>query len=80
MAVINDASTNWSAGVLLTEDEVWQAQSGWFRVSTEASPAEDDGIILRGDRGDAVTISSGKTVKYKLMSGQTPIKMTRTAV
>jgi hypothetical protein len=80
MAVVTDATEEWSAGTVLAENEVWQAQTGWFRVSVEAAPGLDDGIILRGDRGDAIEISSGKTVKYKVIGGQRPARMVRETV
>lgn len=79
MAVITDATDSWSAGVVLAADEVWQCQEGWVRISVEASPDEDDGILLHGDRGDAVLISSGKTVKYKKDSGVGPHVIVREA-
>jgi hypothetical protein len=79
MAIIDDADSDWSAGTLLSSDEVWQCQSGWVRISTEGSPEANGGIILRGDRGDAVTIASGKTVKYKVASGVAPHIIVREA-
>lgn len=80
MPLITDATNEWSAGVTLTADEVWQARSGWIRISTAASPGADDGIVLRGDRGDALQISSGKTVKYKISSGAAPFVLSREEV
>lgn len=80
MAIITDATSDWSAGVTLASDEVWQCQSGWVRISTEASPAENDGIILRGERGDGLAIASGKTVKYKIASGTAPHIIVREAL
>lgn len=79
MAIITDADENWSAGTTLTQDEVWQCQSGWVRLSTETSPDDNGGILLRGERGDAVTIASGKTVKYKRASGAGPHAIVREA-
>lgn len=79
MAVITDADRDWSTGVAISSDEVWQCRQGMVLISTEASPAENDGVLLQGRRGDAITISSGQTVKYKLASG-TEGMITRTAV
>ena len=79
MAVITAITNDWPAGVTLAADEVWQAQSGWIRISVEGSPDENDGIILKGERGDAVTIASGKTVKYKIASGVGPFQLNRAA-
>lgn len=80
MSLITDATEEWSSGVTLTADEVWQAQSGWILISTAVSPGANDGIILRGERGDAIAISSGKTVKYKVSSGAAPFVLSREEV
>lgn len=81
MAAITEITENWSAGVTLTEDEVWQAQDGKIKISTKASPDPDDGIELWGSRKDAISISSGKTVKYMRVKGtNAPCKLTREAV
>lgn len=79
MAEITNATRAWSSAVALSSDEVWQARNGDFLVSTEASPSENDGVLLRGKRGDAITVSSGLSVKYKLASGTSGV-ITRTAV
>lgn len=77
MAEVTDATEEWSAGTALEEAETWQAQTGWFRVSVEDAPTANDGIVLRGDRGDAVEIPAGKTVRYKLIGGESPSLMVR---
>lgn len=78
MAVITDAGADWSAGTTLSADEIWQVREGNVALSVESSPAANDGIILGGDEGCAVKISSGKTVKYKLYNGTAAV-MTREA-
>lgn len=67
MARIQATNTDWSAGTELTEAETWQVVEGKAWITVEASPGDDDGILLHGERG--VQIASGKTVKYKLATG-----------
>lgn len=69
MAEITDITENWSAGITLAADETWQARSGWILLSTDAAPTDAGAILLRGNNGDSVDLSSGKTVKYKSVIG-----------
>ena len=39
MALITNATTDWSAPVTLTEEEVWQARRGSVYVTTTSSPS-----------------------------------------
>lgn len=71
MALITDATTSWSAPVTLGQDEVWQVREGGFFLTTTASPATDDGLILR--QGTAVQFSAGVTVRYRLTSETTGV-------
>ena len=81
MAAITEVTDSWSAGVALTEDEVWQVQAGNVLITTKDTPDPDDGTELSGSRyglKDAVSISSGKTVRYKRAPGsKPPYKITR---
>lgn len=67
MAIITNIPTTWTAiGAATTAPETWQCTDGAVCVSTEAAPADDDGIRLEGGRG--VQISAGKTVQYRRVS------------
>lgn len=63
MALITNATTDWSAPVTLTEDEVWQARRGSVYVTTTSSPDAQDGIILQENH--AVQFNAGRTVRYR---------------
>lgn len=63
MALITDTATVWSAPVTLGTDEIWQARKGGVFLTTSASPAPDDGLLLRP--GEAVHFSAGVTVRYR---------------
>ncbi len=63
MALITDATTNWSTSVTLTTDEIWQTRKGSVFVSTTGSPAVEDGLALH--EFHAVQFSAGTSVKYR---------------
>lgn len=58
MPLITNVTTAWSTAVTLTTDEVWQARSGGVYLSTAATPAATDGVLLR--EGTALQIASGR--------------------
>ena len=63
MPLITNVTSAWSSAVTLTTDEVWQARRGGVFVSTAASPAANDGVLLR--EGTALQIASGRAVRYR---------------
>lgn len=67
MADITDITAQWSAGTPTAGTETWQVQEGAVCLSVRAVPDAAGGIRL--ERGDAVKIAAGKTVKYRLASG-----------
>lgn len=66
---ITDAAATWSAGSLLSADEVWQVMDGQVFLDTDAT--NRSGIRL--SPGDSLRVASGKTVYYRLASGTTAI-------
>ena len=77
MALIRDASIEWSVPVTLETEEIWQARDGNIFITTTTDPASDDGIamILR----DGVRLGAGLTVRYR-KSGETGALIVREAV
>lgn len=67
MAKVTDASGSWSAGTLLSADEVWQCHDGGVLLDTDAVAGNRLGIRL--EPGDSLRITNGKTVYYKLAYG-----------
>lgn len=68
LSAASEITKDWSVGTTLTADRVYQCRVGEVALSTEAAPGDHDGIILQ--KGDALLISSGKTVKdRKVNSG-----------
>lgn len=63
MALITDATTNWSDPVTLTEDEVWQARRGAVFVTTTGTPGSDDGVALT--ENTAIQFGAGRIVRYR---------------
>jgi hypothetical protein len=78
MALITDASTSWSAGTLLTTDEVWQVRSGDILLATRASPSGDEGLYL--PKNYMIQFNSGVTVKYRLAPNCTAAEIARESV
>lgn len=75
MAIITNIPATWTAIAAPTSaDEIWQCSNGTVEVTTEASPAETDGIRLEAGMGRQV--SSGKTVRYRRV-GDTPAVIRR---
>lgn len=66
---VTDASASWSAGTVLSADEVWQAISGMVFVDTDGT--NRSGIRLAPN--ESLRIASGKTVYYRLASGTSAI-------
>ena len=64
MAQITDAADAWSAGTLLSADQVWQCTSGRVYVTTDPSPAAGIGGIILG-QNESIRFSNGLTVKYR---------------
>lgn len=79
MAVITDADEDWSAGVVLVADEIWQCRGGSVAVATGASAPVSllDGVELGPP--ESVFLSSGLTVYYRNLRNSGAI-ITRTAV
>lgn len=63
MALINDAATDWSTPITLTQDEVWQTRAGSVFISTTSNPATEDGLLLR--EGYGLRIAAGRSVQYR---------------
>lgn len=77
MALITNATTNWSVAVTLVSDEIWQSRKGSVFVSSEASPAAEGGIALQ--ENTAVRFSAGVSVRYR-KEGVTEALIVREAV
>lgn len=67
MPDITDITAAWSAGTATAGIETWQVQEGAVYLSVRGSPDAGGGIRL--ERGEAVKIAAGKTVKYRLATG-----------
>ena len=65
MANITNATAAWQS-VTIAADEIWQCREGAVDLDTDA--ANQLGLRLRQD--DAVRLSAGKTVYYRLSSGR----------
>lgn len=76
MAVISDATEEWSAGTTITKAEFWQCRAGAFLLTTESSPAAGDGAMIEAPYG--IDLQAGVTVKYRKLTGS-PCIITRTA-
>lgn len=63
MALILDVANTWSAPVTLSANEVWQSRQGRVFVTTTATPAAEDGIVL--NEIHAVQFSAGLSVRYR---------------
>lgn len=68
MANISNVTASWQS-VTITADEIWQVRDGAVCVDTDA--ANQLGLLLRS--GEAVRISAGKTVYYKLNQGSSAL-------
>lgn len=68
MANISTITTAWQ-NVTITADEIWQARDGTVDIDTDAT--NQLGLQLRP--GDAVKISAGKTVYYRLSLGSSAL-------
>ena len=77
MALISDATNSWSTPVTLTSDEIWQVRKGSVFLTTEASPAADDGLNL--SETQAVQLPAGTAVRYR-KTGDTVSLIVREAV
>ena len=77
MALITDATTNWSAPITLVTQEIWQARKGSVFVTTTGSPAAEDGISLHENH--AVQFPAGVSVSYR-KEGNTEALIVREAI
>ncbi|MCU0906254.1 MAG: hypothetical protein MUF73_02160 [Rhodobacteraceae bacterium] len=68
MPLITNVTSAWSTAVTLTTDEVWQARRGGVFLSTAATPAAGDGLLLR--EGTALQIASGRAVRVRTESAE----------
>lgn len=66
MPLIDTIAATWSDPVTLTTAEIWQVRAGRILITTEAIVSDDQGLEL--DRGDALEIASGKTVRFRKIS------------
>lgn len=66
MPLIDTIAAEWSAPVVLTAAEIWQVRAGRILITTETVVADDQGIEL--ERGDALEIAGGKTVRFRRIS------------
>ncbi|WP_375175509.1 hypothetical protein [Pseudooceanicola sp.] len=80
MTVITDATTDWSAGVTLTVDEVWQnKRTTPLSLATGASAPGDDLDGVQLGPYDSLFLSAGVTVYYRKADSSSSL-FTRTAV
>ncbi len=77
MALITNATTNWSTAIVLTDNEIWQTRKGSVFVTTTASPDADDGLGLHENH--AVQFPAGSTVRYR-KEGSTDALIVREAI
>ncbi|MEM6889084.1 MAG: hypothetical protein AAF636_13200 [Pseudomonadota bacterium] len=63
MALIKDATEDWSAPIALSNTEIWQVREGNVFVSTDAAPEPDGGLNLFEQAG--LRIAAGLTVRYR---------------
>lgn len=77
MALVNDVTSSWSAGITLSAQEFWQVRAGEALVTHEATPVEGDGLYLA--QGQGITFASGQTIKYR-RAGTSATIITRTVV
>ena len=63
MALITDATTAWSSQETLVNDEIWQAREGSVFLTSETSPAPNDGIALTIREG--LRLPAGAVVRYR---------------
>lgn len=68
MPVVPNITSSWSDQISVVENEIWQCKAGTAALTTEASPSDDDGILLKGYSGHAVTISAGRSVRIRSVS------------
>lgn len=80
MTVITDATTNWSAGVELQVDEVWQnKRTTPLSLATGVSAPVDDLDGVQLGPYDSLFLSAGVTVYFR-KADNGPCVFTRTAV
>lgn len=77
MALITDATTDWSAPVTLTTEEIWQTRKGSVYVTTTADPDDEDGLALHETH--AVRLPEGAILRYR-KTGETEALIVREAV
>lgn len=77
MALITDATTNWSGLVTLVSDEIWQARAGSVFITTTTAPAADDGISLA--LRDGLRLTAGAQIRYR-KEGSTEAVIVREAL
>ena len=75
-AKITNVPITWTVGPTLAQDETWQCRHGQVELSTDAAPADGDGILLMAGQG--WPIKSGLTVRYR-NAGTTAAVITRQA-
>jgi len=66
MAVVTDATDEWSSAVTLSSAEFWQVRTGPLFVATGATTAPSDlydGLLLAD--GDILALASSEVVRYR---------------
>lgn len=63
MAIITDATFEWSTPVVLANNEIWQARGAYLIITTTTEPDAEDGLSLRDH--EAIHLSAGSTVQYR---------------
>jgi hypothetical protein len=63
MALIKDATLDWSSPITLDQEEIWQTRSGSIFITTTESPDPDDGLalVLR----DGIRLKAGSILRYR---------------
>lgn len=64
MALITDATTQWSDPVTLVQDEIWQARRSDAFVTTTENPDAQDGLRLFENQ--ALRFSAGTKLRYRV--------------
>lgn len=63
---ITNASGTWQS-VTTAASEIWQVRTGSVEIDVDTTEGDRGGLLL--SQGQSVTVSTGKTVYYRLASG-----------
>lgn len=67
---ITNATGTWQS-VTTAADEIWQVREGSVEIDVDATEGDRGGLLLQ--HLQSVTVTSGKTVYYKLASGTSAV-------